>query len=403
MSSIRKRSFVLLLFVVLVVLLVIVPSLVHGFVFSSPSLVKAASRLDEELEALRALTTSTTTTTTVQEQVVVVEDEEEDEKTSPEEEEEDTGVDEAKNAEDLGGSRRDVDDADDEDGDEKQDEKDGGDAAAARDTAKRRAAQKTPSTKQNLRAQAREGVRAAIEKPLPPDAKVIVVGNGRSLASKSYGGLIDSYNVVARFNYFKTAGLEKQLGTKLTYWFLNDRKSPRAKNFNKTMAVTLGPNRIIVPVPLPVGPRCRQRATACNPTASARGDRRRIVTKVRKSYNGMGLSSQFLPMPIHVYEKLRKQWRFAARWPSTGIVSLVYMTDRFPKSRIDVLGFDFQNAKRSDCRSNRRRGPNEVLCKARVLGHAWEAKTKPFTQHDIAAEANMLRRLVSAGRVRILD
>ena len=81
----------------------------------------------------------------------------------------------------------------------------------------------------------------------------------------------------------------------------------------------------------------------------------------------------------------------------------MYLVSAFPKTRIDVIGYDFKDAKRSDCRSNRRRGPNEVLCKPKILGHAFEAKVKPFTQHDVAAEANLLKRLVAAKRVRILD
>ena len=49
--------------------------------------------------------------------------------------------------------------------------------------------------------------------------KAVIVGNGPSLLEKENGTVIDSFDVVVRFNNFKTKGFEKHTGTKTNYWF----------------------------------------------------------------------------------------------------------------------------------------------------------------------------------------
>lgn len=48
---------------------------------------------------------------------------------------------------------------------------------------------------------------------------VIIVGNGPSLLEKENGQLIDSFDVVVRFNSFTTTNYEKHTGVKTDYWF----------------------------------------------------------------------------------------------------------------------------------------------------------------------------------------
>lgn len=48
---------------------------------------------------------------------------------------------------------------------------------------------------------------------------IIIVGNGPSLLEKPNGSIINSYDIVVRFNAFAIKGYEEHVGTKTDYWF----------------------------------------------------------------------------------------------------------------------------------------------------------------------------------------
>mgnify|MGYP003117239174 CR=1 FL=1 len=52
--------------------------------------------------------------------------------------------------------------------------------------------------------------------------KVLLVGNGSSVTEYEAGPVIDSFDVVARFNRFKIKGFEPMVGTKTTDWITVD-------------------------------------------------------------------------------------------------------------------------------------------------------------------------------------
>jgi len=51
--------------------------------------------------------------------------------------------------------------------------------------------------------------------------RVVVVGNGASLLDSRRGELIDSFDVVVRFNLFKTGKFSRDVGSKTNVWFSN--------------------------------------------------------------------------------------------------------------------------------------------------------------------------------------
>ena len=55
------------------------------------------------------------------------------------------------------------------------------------------------------------------------DKSVIVVGNSPSLLSQKKGNEIDNFDIVVRFNRFKTENLEEYTGIKTDIWVLNLR------------------------------------------------------------------------------------------------------------------------------------------------------------------------------------
>lgn len=48
--------------------------------------------------------------------------------------------------------------------------------------------------------------------------EVLIVGNGPSLLGSELGVVIDSYDIVVRFNNYRTEGYEQDVGTKTTIW-----------------------------------------------------------------------------------------------------------------------------------------------------------------------------------------
>lgn len=55
---------------------------------------------------------------------------------------------------------------------------------------------------------------------------VVIVGNGSSLLGKGLGKAIDSYEVIVRFNLFKTGTFSRDVGNGTTVWFNNRDASP---------------------------------------------------------------------------------------------------------------------------------------------------------------------------------
>jgi SAM-dependent methyltransferase len=60
-------------------------------------------------------------------------------------------------------------------------------------------------------------------------SKIILVGNGPSILEHEYGQLIDSYDVVVRFNWYHTKGFEKHTGVKTNVWVTTIFDVPRSK------------------------------------------------------------------------------------------------------------------------------------------------------------------------------
>jgi hypothetical protein len=60
--------------------------------------------------------------------------------------------------------------------------------------------------------------------------KIIVIGNGPSVLDKPKGQFVDQFDIVTRFNNFKTEGYEKYVGSKTNYWFTWHPFKPQSEN-----------------------------------------------------------------------------------------------------------------------------------------------------------------------------
>jgi hypothetical protein len=55
---------------------------------------------------------------------------------------------------------------------------------------------------------------------------VVIIGNGTNCLSNQFGELIDSYDIIVRFNDYNIDGYESYIGTKTTYFVTHNNFLP---------------------------------------------------------------------------------------------------------------------------------------------------------------------------------
>lgn len=69
------------------------------------------------------------------------------------------------------------------------------------------------------------------------NTSVILVGNGPSVLDFKMGAVVDSHDIVVRFNRFKIKGYEDHVGTRTDFWFTvtqNSKRAVRGHKFKRT-------------------------------------------------------------------------------------------------------------------------------------------------------------------------
>jgi len=224
--------------------------------------------------------------------------------------------------------------------------------------------------------------------------RIALVGNGRGVLKSRKGERVDSeHDLVGRFNFFVTKGYERDVGRKLDLWFLNKLKLPGNARFrgstttgkskmNLKMKPTMG---YYIPVAFEVSSQCQKKRgpgeETCVPTSKnkrAIESEKRVLTR---AYARFKIQPQFVP---EVYQRLlHVKYDFRHRFPSTGILALVYCLERFPNSTVSLHGFDFAS-------------------ETPRIGHYWEKIFKLRTVHSLKLEKQFVGKLVESGRVKIL-
>lgn len=142
--------------------------------------------------------------------------------------------------------------------------------------------------------------------------------------------------------------------------------------------------KYVVPVMYPVEKKCAADATACDPTKKDVAAYKKEAAGISKSYAAAKIPPEMVEiMPIEYQQVLRQKYRFAHRFPSTGITALVYCLEHYPESVVSVIGFDFAAEEPS-------------------IGHYWERIFKLRTVHSYKRERQFVLQLASTGRVKIL-
>jgi len=144
---------------------------------------------------------------------------------------------------------------------------------------------------------------------IPEEASVVLVGNGPAVLSRPLGLVIDSFDVVIRFNNYQIQGFEKHVGTKTTLWsaFFHGSSEP------------LRHNRIFCP---------------------------------HESDNPGTEAVEVYRMASHFYNRTRKQVQARAHWASgfdrdvepllasSGVLLTAYLLEVVGVKKVHLAGFD---------------------------------------------------------------
>eukprot|EP00873_Tetraselmis_striata_P045666 jgi/Tetstr1/465930/TSEL_010544.t1 len=215
--------------------------------------------------------------------------------------------------------------------------------------------------------------------------RVVLVGNGKSLLRKKIGAVIDTYDVVGRYNYFQLKKFEAHVGHKTTLWFLGELKQPTHSSFDRSVK----PERYVVPVVWPATKGCIK----CVPNSGAQKRVRAIRDRVQRKWSSAGLGKRLEVMDPAVEMALRRQYKFRQQWPSTGLLSVIYAL-KYYEPPIAIAGFDFVNSKSKDC--------NWDGCSSNLLGHWFQKSYKQHTLHNMYAEGQLLKSLARRGKVKFI-
>eukprot|EP00238_Polyblepharides_amylifera_P005851 CAMPEP_0196592042 /NCGR_PEP_ID=MMETSP1081-20130531/71703_1 /TAXON_ID=36882 /ORGANISM="Pyramimonas amylifera, Strain CCMP720" /LENGTH=222 /DNA_ID=CAMNT_0041915611 /DNA_START=232 /DNA_END=900 /DNA_ORIENTATION=- len=220
----------------------------------------------------------------------------------------------------------------------------------------------------------------------------MLVGNGRSVLRKRRGALVDSHDLVGRYNFFRTDGHTHDVGARTDLWFLNQLKLPGKRGFvgnnrrGQTTArfdTSVRPLKYLVPITYAKPDACTLKNLAeCGPTGPKDFRKRaRMEDMLKRMYDEAQLQAPLEILPVNVQISLQQKWRLLSLYPSTGAMSIAYCLDTFPNATITVMGFDFL-------------GNN--------LGHYWEKFMKTRTVHSTIDEGIWMRNLAKGNAKRLV-
>jgi hypothetical protein len=134
--------------------------------------------------------------------------------------------------------------------------------------------------------------------------EILLIGNGPSCLDNEYGELIDSHDIVVRFNNFETESFEKFVGTKTNYWVktIMSNKHDNAK-FDKKF--------FVYP---------------------------RVVSPGSVKINSLA-DEGYTIVPVDFYDEINKLINKPNIWATTGLVMIYYfLTMGYD---VKIHGFDF--------------------------------------------------------------
>ena len=190
---------------------------------------------------------------------------------------------------------------------------------------------------------------------------ILILGNGPSCLDNPLGEVIDTFDIVVRFNQFKTKTFEKFVGTKTTHWMINSNAE------TIQYIVDNGSKEI----PTEKFDLFLYKSNKLESTIKIN------INKLKKVLPSIEVKT----LNKLTYETTEKPW-----YPSLGIVAINYLIEHYPMiSPLVIHGFDTLL------------GPKE--CK----DFHYFGTVSNISGHNVDKEQKFLEKLISNGKLITLD
>ena len=202
--------------------------------------------------------------------------------------------------------------------------------------------------------------------------KVILVGNGSSVMEYQAGPIIDSFDVVVRFNRFRVKGYEPNVGTKATDWVTHDSATQWMNGkvedvYASDPEVLNSFNNIYINVP-----------------------KFKFQQEVNRISQISYLKDNVQIIDSSVEDMINEVVDFTPAWPTSGLVAIALFSSMYEE--IYIHGFDGHDKKYQDYHYFDKNDPT------RTTEYAWRENR---TDHNLIKEQEYLSKLPQ--KVKVLS
>ena len=155
--------------------------------------------------------------------------------------------------------------------------------------------------------------------------RIIIVGNAPNNLDNEFGKLIDSYDIIIRFNEFIIKDYEKYVGTKTTIWVINDLVAIDLLNKYESWLKKNKHIKIIIVIPY--------RTNEPEKYYKQRYD------LINDFYNKSNINNKLDFINKDFVKKIQEKYEFNNTWPSTGLITILYFIEYYKD--INITGFNF--------------------------------------------------------------
>ena len=163
--------------------------------------------------------------------------------------------------------------------------------------------------------------------------KIIIIGNAPNNLDNEFGKLIDSFNIIIRFNEFVIKDYEKNIGTKTSIWVINDWVAIDLLNKYENWLENNIHVKILIVIPY-----------RTNEPEKYYKQRYELINDF---YNKSSIKNKVDFINKDFVKKIQEKYEFNNTWPSTGLITILYFIEYYKD--INITGFNFfQKVKESD-------------------------------------------------------
>lgn len=171
------------------------------------------------------------------------------------------------------------------------------------------------------------------EKCKEKNNKIIIVGNAPNNLDNKFGKMIDSFNIIIRFNEFVIKDYEKNIGTKTSIWVINDWVAIDLLQKYENWLENNIHVKIIIVIPY-----------RTNEADKYFEERYKLINDF---YNQSNIKNELIFINKDFVKNIQEKYEFSNTHPSTGLITILYFIEYYKD--IYITGFNFfQKVKESD-------------------------------------------------------